>query len=38
MKSALVVDGEPPIRELLQEVLKAEGMKGSDHGEWIGSR
>ncbi len=27
MKSALVVDGEPPIRELLQEVLKAEGME-----------
>jgi CheY-like chemotaxis protein len=27
MKSALVVDGEPPIRELLQEVLKSEGME-----------
>jgi len=27
MKSALVIDGEPPIRELLQEVLKSEGME-----------
>lgn len=27
MRSALVVDGEPPIRELLQEVLKSEGME-----------
>ena len=27
MKSALVVDGEPPIRELLEEVLKSEGME-----------
>jgi CheY-like chemotaxis protein len=26
VKSALVVDGEPPMRELLQEVLKSEGM------------
>jgi len=26
VKRALVVDGEPPIRELLQEVLKSEGM------------
>lgn len=27
MKTALVIDGEPPIRELLQEVLKSEGME-----------
>ena len=27
MKSALLVDGEPPMRELLQEVLKSEGLE-----------
>ena len=27
MKSALLVDGEPPIRELLQDVLKSAGME-----------
>jgi DNA-binding response OmpR family regulator len=27
MKSALIVDGEPPIGEILQEILKSEGTK-----------
>ena len=27
MKSALIVDGEPPIGEILEEVLKSEGTK-----------
>ena len=44
MKSALVVDGEPPIRELLREVLKSEGMEevtlasGSEAGEFARAR
>lgn len=44
MKSALLVDSEPPICELLQEILKSEGMEavtvasGSQAADYAGAR